>query len=76
MAIELMMVISMAMASDVVIIVFFVISRGMGVKKNEFFSKIRLKEKKMNFFALWKKVKLLFFKMVLVRLEIAAPWLP
>jgi hypothetical protein len=37
MAIELMMVISMAMASDVVIIVFFVISRGMGVKKNEFF---------------------------------------
>jgi hypothetical protein len=36
MAIELMMVISMAMASDVVIIVFFVISRGMGVK-NEFF---------------------------------------
>ena len=37
MAIELMMVISMAMASDVVIIVFFIISRGMGVKKNEFF---------------------------------------
>jgi hypothetical protein len=36
MAIELMMVISMAMASDVVIIVCFVISRGMGVKK-EFF---------------------------------------
>jgi hypothetical protein len=36
MAIELMLVISMAMASDVVIIVFFVISRGMGVK-NEFF---------------------------------------
>jgi hypothetical protein len=62
MAIELMMVISMAMASDVVIIVCFVISRGMGVKKNEFFSKIRLKEKKMNFFALWKKVKLLFLK--------------
>jgi len=45
MAIELMMVISMAMASDVVIIVFFVISRGMGVK-NEFFLKIRLKGKK------------------------------
>jgi hypothetical protein len=36
-AIELMMVISMAMASEVVIIVFFIISRGMGVKKNENF---------------------------------------
>ena len=55
------MVISMAMASDVVIIVCFVISRGMGVKKKNFL-KIRLKGKKMNFFALWKKVKLLFLK--------------
>jgi hypothetical protein len=50
MAIELMMVISMAMASEVVIIVFLSLAVGWGVKKNEFL-KIRLKgRKKMNFF--------------------------
>jgi len=37
MAIELMMVISMAMASDVVIIVFLSLAVGWGVKKNDFF---------------------------------------
>jgi hypothetical protein len=37
MAIELMMVKSMAMASDVVIIVFLSLAVGWGVKKNEFF---------------------------------------
>jgi hypothetical protein len=46
MAIELMMVISMAMASDVVIIVFLSLAVGWGVEKKMNFLKIRLKGKK------------------------------
>jgi hypothetical protein len=57
MAIELMMVISMAMASDVVIIVFLSLAVGWGVKKNEFFLKIRLKGKKNEFFCVVGKKK-------------------
>jgi len=56
MAIELMMVISMAMASEVVIIVFLSLAVGWGVKKMNFL-KIRLKEKNEFFFALWKRKK-------------------
>ena len=60
MAIELMMVISMAMASEVVIIVFLSLAVGWGVKKNEFFLKIRLKGKKMNFLRCVKKINCCF----------------
>ena len=61
MAIELMMVISMAMASEVVIIVFLSLAVGWGVKKMNFL-KIRLKGKKMNFFCVVeKKLNCCFF---------------
>jgi hypothetical protein len=63
MAIELMMVISMAMASEVVIIVFLSLAVGWGVKKNEFL-KIRLKGRKKNEFFLRcvKKLNCCFLK--------------